>query len=745
MSDAWRPVVSVLAALAATVWAVLLLSGAPPQYPPAAALLVGAVLVALVLRRVPPISGAVSRFSSCEDYRACVTLAVSLGGGAVVAFALVWILTKVTSYGSGISATGETINLSQTISLPLIVIAGVTLLLIVIALVAFSFSVLGLGSAQDALGLPDGSVRAIIALMLLVLFSIMSIFLYNSIASRQPQTLMHVTLAGIDDLRSRAVIIHQQKETSAVAQGAPPHGQAQPSAAPAAGAAAEPMFSVTFRELSGPADDIAKQLIVMLGTLVTAVASFYFGSASVASASAAALGQKPGGPLAKTIGPNPVTASGDPQALMIVGSDLGGVTELHLEKKGEPDINASSVKPADKSLTAQITISKDKTGTWDVVVDDGSHAVTIGKIEVVPSAATQPDDATKAKDEPPSENAGAGQQPADSKFIPAALVRPDAAIFGEAILASATVPSTINTAFLGHGIFLEYSPIITLRRYAGYKGADQTGATTVQLIERFIQAMRDMHVSSVWIQLFSASGELDPTGHGSTSELVAALGLANIACVGWGYCYNGNAATDAGLAKHLCGKYGINAFIADVEPGNPVHGQPDSWQPEAFKNLIAGLKGTFGKDNLGISTFGTLNGHEDAANIYRLAVNDVALFAPQIYWYQKPPIGYVQACIASFRQAGIGTPMVGTAQAYWEVGKSGGVTRTAMEAKVNEFVTGFADWGKLIGLNWYHGGNANTEVTGAMSDAMIKSIADNRLDQKAYASPTTADAAILSA
>src|SRR6202035_5980706 len=113
-----------------------------------------------------------------------------------------------------------------------------------------------------------------------------------------------------------------------------------------------------------PADDIAKQLIVMLGTLVTAVASFYFGSASVASATAA-LAQKPGGPLAASISPHPVTASGDPQALMIIGSNLGDVTKLHLEKKGEPDINASSVKAADKSLTAQITIPKGETGSWD--------------------------------------------------------------------------------------------------------------------------------------------------------------------------------------------------------------------------------------------------------------------------------------------------------------------------------------------------------------------------------------------
>src|SRR5665213_2049200 len=299
MNDIWRPIVAVLVVIVATSGAVLLLWHSTPPYAAAAALLIGASLVAFVLRGAPLIPGVSSHLPSCDNYKGCVAWIISIGGGAVVAFALVWILIKVTGY-SLVDATGQTtslndtISLNHTISLPLIVIVGVTLLLIVIALVAFSFSVLGLSSARDALGLPDGSVRAIIALMLLVLFSIMSIFLYNSIASRAPQTLTHVTQRGIDDLRSHALLIRQEPEKNIGAQAA----------------ASETTYTATFRELNGPADDIAKQLIVMLGTLVTAVASFYFGSASVASASAAVLGQKPSEPLAVSVSPNPIAANG---------------------------------------------------------------------------------------------------------------------------------------------------------------------------------------------------------------------------------------------------------------------------------------------------------------------------------------------------------------------------------------------------------------------------------------------------
>jgi hypothetical protein len=61
-----------------------------------------------------------------------------------------------------------------------------------------------------------------------------------------------------------------------------------------------------------------------------------------------------------------------------------------------------------------------------------------------------------------------------------------------------------------------------------------------------------------------------------------------------------------------------------------------------------------------------------------------------------------------------------------------------------EFVTDFDDWGKLIGLNWYHAGGANTDDSGSMSDVMIQKIGGARLDQKPYAAAvaTTAIASV---
>jgi hypothetical protein len=297
--SAWRSVVSLVAISLATLGAAYLLTHTPPHHTAAAALLIGAILISIVLAAGNSADLEQAKSSTSADrYKGTIASAISLGGGAAVLFALVWILIKV---------TGPSVNnipaLNESIGLPLIVIVGVTVLLIVIALVMFTFSVLGLSSAREALGLPDGSVRAIIALMLLVPFSITSIFLYNSIQFRSTNKLEHVTQQEVDALFSHAVVLNKVLDDKSADN--------KPGGIKAAdNESSEQRYNVTFRELNGPGDDIAKQLIVMLGTLVTAVASFYFGSASVASASTAVLGHRSAGPVMTSASPNPITASG---------------------------------------------------------------------------------------------------------------------------------------------------------------------------------------------------------------------------------------------------------------------------------------------------------------------------------------------------------------------------------------------------------------------------------------------------
>jgi hypothetical protein len=140
---------------------------------------------------------------------------IVMGGMALVSLVFVGIIVAV-----GIAA-GD----NQTIALPLLLITGVVIYLGALAALVVVFRRQGLANRNYALGLPDGSIRAIIALSLILLFAILAIFLY-------------------------------------IGQGG-------------FGTTTLPTLAQT---------DIAKQLVTTLSTLVVAIASFYFGSTTVREA-----------------------------------------------------------------------------------------------------------------------------------------------------------------------------------------------------------------------------------------------------------------------------------------------------------------------------------------------------------------------------------------------------------------------------------------------------------------------------
>jgi len=72
-------------------------------------------------------------------------------------------------------------SLSDEVAVPLLLVGGIGIFLCAISAVTAVFWRLDLSSKNFALGLPDGSVRAVIALSLILLFAIMSVFLYLNI------------------------------------------------------------------------------------------------------------------------------------------------------------------------------------------------------------------------------------------------------------------------------------------------------------------------------------------------------------------------------------------------------------------------------------------------------------------------------------------------------------------------------------------------------------------------------------
>ncbi|MEA2818984.1 MAG: hypothetical protein QOJ86_988 [Bradyrhizobium sp.] len=300
----------------------------------------------------------------------------------------------------------------------------------------------------------------------------------------------------------------------------------------------------------------------------------------------------------------------------------------------------------------------------------------------------------------------------------------------------------VNPAFLGHGIWLELAPIDGLQRYAKYKKPLPANPPITKLVDKFIEAITDMKMSSVWLELFTRSGTIDKNNTKATKELVDGLKAANINAIPWGYCFGKNSEkadpskNDLELAKTLCDKYKLDVFVADIEPWNKIGDVVDKWKADALEKLMTGLNAHFGKENIGISSFANLDKQPKAREFLVPVAPLVSFCAPQIYWNKRKPIDWAEKSLKSWRDAGVTTELIATVQSYWELQEGTG-TREQMTTKVDQFETGFPDseWAKIVGLNWYHAGGTNDAASGGMTQEMIDSIIAGKLDQKPYRKP----------
>ena len=250
---------------------------------------------------------------------------------------------------------GFTLNISEIgVSLPVVVITGVFVLLATLAVVAFVFQIIGLGDPKQALGLPEGSIRAVIAISLVVLFTITSIYLYQSISSGG----MLQSAPGLNEQQREDFIKKNPENTIVMMQ------QVQ--------VGAEQRYNVYFQSRNSRGDDFAKQLLVMLGTLVTAVASFYFGANSVTSAVAGMAKADQGtddsqGLRITAVTPEVLVRGGGQKQLKILGSNLAEVDHVRLSL-GKESLTAANLQQSAKEITCDVDPSGASIGKWDVIV-----------------------------------------------------------------------------------------------------------------------------------------------------------------------------------------------------------------------------------------------------------------------------------------------------------------------------------------------------------------------------------------
>jgi hypothetical protein len=144
------------------------------------------------------------------------------------------------------------------IALTILLLAGVVAFIVVMTIAVTVLSTLGLTSRNSAFGAPEGTIRAIIAIDLVIIFAMTSVYLYGQLKSVPVQKLTAITqqeLASISPAKIISQVPNDQDPT---------------------------LTDVTIQlERNPTSDDFAKQMLTTISTLVVAVAGFYFGTQAV--------------------------------------------------------------------------------------------------------------------------------------------------------------------------------------------------------------------------------------------------------------------------------------------------------------------------------------------------------------------------------------------------------------------------------------------------------------------------------
>jgi hypothetical protein len=227
----------------------------------------------------------------------------------------------------------------------LFLIGGVIALVIVMSALTDVFSRFNLTSKDEALGLPTGSIRALIALLLIIIFAIFILYMFGAMRGNST-TIRDLTLADVSAIMQTKNVTDRQQTA----------GQDTPDDLN------DDRFRVEYVvEPSQAAQTIGGQILTTLSTLTAAVAAFYFGTRSVE----VARGEKSTNILdIAAVNPNS-GKTGSTIAFKITGKnfDVGSV-ELH----GDSDtIQVMVVSKSKESLDCVIPDNA-KVGTYQIFV-----------------------------------------------------------------------------------------------------------------------------------------------------------------------------------------------------------------------------------------------------------------------------------------------------------------------------------------------------------------------------------------
>jgi len=238
-------------------------------------------------------------------------------------------------------------------NLSAIILLGLTLIVALIAALAIFYAVIGVADAKQALALPEGSVRALIAFSLILIFICLGSFLYKGVGGPDlwvVQTLDCQTQKQIDDLNKNFVVTYQ-----------PTTNAKCPVNADTANPKAQQFAATYYQKHNKDGDEFAKLMFNTLSTLLVGILSFYYGSKATssgvdagASAASGSSGKRPDEPDLKS---PQAGLDGTKAAAHDADSDAKRAQAAHLKDPQHVEIQTAAENAQNASTAASAQVS----------------------------------------------------------------------------------------------------------------------------------------------------------------------------------------------------------------------------------------------------------------------------------------------------------------------------------------------------------------------------------------------------
>jgi hypothetical protein len=291
-------------------------------------------------------------------------------------------------------------NTEEAMALSAVVLTGLFLIVLLMAALVIIYQVLGLSDSQQALALPEGSIRALLALSLVLVFVCLAGFLYNEVnnAIAQSGSVKHITDARLTELKAEFVVVYEPERNDKNEQSYEQKKDAN--GTPIVDADKNPVYDMTkplysatyYTKHSKDADDFAKQIFTTLATIFVSVISFYFGSSATSS------GVGAGAKAAKDAGDGGKKT--DPQSALSETKAAAHDAQSAADRASAAAKSAedlASKAPADKTSAARSSADKVKSAANAAIQAANDAKVSVEDAQkAVTDATAAGTDATKA-------------------------------------------------------------------------------------------------------------------------------------------------------------------------------------------------------------------------------------------------------------------------------------------------------------------------------------------------------------